>query len=306
MKTKWIKLLSVLFLFSVLFSDVHLQNASAASTSSLVKKQVSKLKKTKLLYGYSPDEVKAVHLTGKSTPEILVIYHRVSQDTYIPDAQIRVYAYNSKTKKWGVTYSYIDYETEYYTIMTVGKMLDSKKEQIVIGPLAGSAGYFTPTVIGSTDGKKIKKLISSKKSYYAGTVAIKNKVLYLGASSIVLDKYYFKGKKLYHKKGTGADDRKVAGKVTRYLYLEKKNGKVVYNGSRSFSIKKGQKIAIVRKSTKDSSEYYGYRILTSGSNQTLDYSGFAMTGKSIGTEVWHFEPDAYVGDYLTIRIKVTK
>ncbi|MBV7508939.1 hypothetical protein KW850_27430 [Bacillus sp. sid0103] len=304
MKTKWIKLVAVLFLFSVLFSTVHVQKTSAASIRSLVNKEVSKLKKTTLAGGFKAEHVKAAHLTGKSTPEILAIYQRFNDKTFMTDAQIRVYAYNSKTKKWSVTFSYKDYETDFYTIATVGKMLDSKKEQIVIGTVAGSGGYLTPTVIGSTDGKKIKKLISISKSYYGGTAAIKDKVLYLGASSIVLDKYYYTKGKLYHKKGTGADDRKAAGKVNRYLYLEKKNGKTVYNGSRSFSIKKGQKIAIVRKSTKDSSEY-GYRILSSGYSQKLEISGFAMTAKSIGTEVWHFEPEAY-GDSLTIKIKVTK
>jgi hypothetical protein len=302
MKSKWIKLLAVLFLFSVLFSHVHVQKTSAASTSSLVTKEVSKLKKSKLSGGFTPEHVKAVRLKGKSTPEILVIYQRFNEETFMHDAQIRVYAYSSKTKKWSVTYSFKDYETEPYKIETVGKMLDSKKEQIVIGTVAGSGGFFTPIVIGSTDGKRIKKLISIKKTYYGGTAAIKDKVLYLGAITIVLDKYYYKKGKLYHKKGSGADDRKVAGKVNRYLYLEKKNGKTVYNGSRSFSIKKGQKIAIVRKSTKDSSEY-GYRIL--GDSQKLDFSGFKIIAKSTGTEVWHFEPDAY-DTALTIRIKVTK
>src|SRR4051794_8878320 len=105
MKTKMVRIITAIFLVTMLFSGLQTETTSAAtsSTTTLVNNQISKIKRT-TISGYKAQDVKSAYFTGKSTPEILTIYSRFNKDFSV-DTMIRVYSFNTKTKQWGVAYS---------------------------------------------------------------------------------------------------------------------------------------------------------------------------------------------------------
>lgn len=302
-KRKVSLLISSILLFSMLLLGVvHPFTAAASSTTTLVNKQIQWLKSKTLSGGFEPESVFAASVTGKSVPEVIATYGKFNNRDFSYENKIHVYSYDTKSKKWiiAASFQYKGLDSPYMYI-TKGKLIDDKKEQVVLGTIGGSGGFLTPILLGSTDGKTVKILLAPKESYYSGDAVIRNKELFFLTSTIVEKKVVFKNGKFYFYKGTGADDRKVAAGVKYLLTLEKRNGKTVYTGSRNITLKVGEKFSIVRKDPKDSS-HYGYRILFSGN--VLE-PGVVFTAKKPGKEILTLEPEAY-GDSIEITVTVKK
>lgn len=278
-------------LISLLPTQMDSAAALSNSETKIVEKQIASLKKSKLSGGYKPIDVRSVYLLGGKYPETFVLYERFNSKTYMNDVIGKAQKYDAKKKKWSTVYTYTDRETDYYAVRAKGKMIDTKKEQLVIGPSGGNAGYVTPILIGSTDGKKIKKIFEAKKTYTFGKAVIRDQKLYLGSMTIVHDVYSYKGTKLTHRVGNGADDRKVAGQVSKYMTLDGYAGYTYLTSPHNISLKKGQSIAVVRE-YKDDTTPYVYRALSSGEG-SLKMEGYHFKAVKTGVERWTFEPDAY-------------
>ncbi|WP_214805524.1 MULTISPECIES: hypothetical protein [unclassified Exiguobacterium] len=289
----------------LIISTLPVVNDSAAALSktekSIVDRQIAALKKSKLSGGYKPIDVRSVYLLGGKYPETFTLYERFNTKTYMNDVIGKAQKYDAKKKKWTTIYTYTDRDTAYYDVWAKGKLVDAKKEQLVIGPVEGSGSFLTPILIGSTDGKAIKKVFEAKEAYPFGRALIKDKKLYLGSMTIVHDVYSYKGKTLKHRIGTGADDRDAVGKVSKYMTLDEYGGTTHLTSSKSMTLKKGQRFGIVRKSTKDTNPYV-YRALSSGESK-LKLDGYGFKAIKTGVEKWHFEPEAY-GNSVTVKFTV--
>ncbi len=275
--------------------------ALSKTEKSIVDRQIAALKKSKLSGGYKPIDVRSVYLLGGKYPETFTLYERFNTKTYMNDVIGKAQKYDAKKKKWTTIYTYTDRDTAYYDVWAKGKLVDAKKEQLVIGPVEGSGSFLTPILIGSTDGKAIKKVFEAKEAYPFGRALIKDKKLYLGSMTIVHDVYSYKGKTLKHRIGTGADDRDAVGKVSKYMTLDEYGGTTHLTSSKSMTLKKGQRFGIVRKSTKDTNPYV-YRALSSGESK-LKLDGYGFKAIKTGVEKWHFEPEAY-GNSVTVKFTV--
>ncbi|AOT01762.1 hypothetical protein ESP131_16310 [Exiguobacterium sp. U13-1] len=275
--------------------------ALSKTEKTIVDRQLAALKKSKLSGGYKPVDVRSVYLLGGKYPETFTLYERFNSNTYMNDVIGKAQKYDAKKKKWTTIYTYTDRDTDYYDVRAKGKLLDTKKEQLVIGPSGGSGGYIVPILIGSTDGKMIKKMFESKEAYPFGRALIKDKKLYVGSMTIVHDVYSYNGKTLKHRVGTGADDRIVAGKVSNYMTLDYYGGSTHLTSGKTMTLKKGQRFGIVRKSTKDTNPYV-YRAFSSGEGK-LQLDGYGFKAIKTGVEKWHFEPDAY-SDAITMKFTV--
>lgn len=274
--------------------------AMSSSEKNMVKKQVAHLKKSKLAGGYKATEVTTVHLLGHDIPETFTIYIR---DNGLKDIVYRAQTYELKTKQWRTVYKdwrYDQLSPSYF--LEQGKLVDTKKEQIVVGPFYGSGANITPELIGSTDGRQVRTLLQPDKSYSFGNVTIKNKKLYLGTASIVHDTYRYEKNKWKHRVGTGQDDRDLAGPVTKWLKLSQVNGKARFSTSRNVKLKIGDTFAIVRSDRTDTSPF-SYRTLQSGSSKMkyLYPSVYKATKK--GKEEWTFDEHAY-GLYTTLSFSI--
>ncbi|WP_290784573.1 MULTISPECIES: hypothetical protein [unclassified Exiguobacterium] len=289
----------------LIISTLPVANDSAAALSktekSIVDRQIAALKKSKLSGGYKPIDVRSVYLLGGKYPETFTLYERFNSKTYMNDVIGKAQKYDAKKKKWTTIYTYTDRDTAYYDVWAKGKLVDAKKEQLVIGPVEGSGSFLTPILIGSTDGKAIKKVFEAKEAYPFGRALIKDKKLYLGSMTIVHDVYSYKGKTLKHRIGTGADDRDAVGKVSKYMTLDEYGGTTHLTSSKSMTLKKGQRFGIVRKSTKDTNPYV-YRALSSGESK-LKLDGYGFKAIKTGVEKWHFEPEAY-GNSVTMKFTI--
>ncbi|QZY86411.1 hypothetical protein [Exiguobacterium acetylicum] len=275
--------------------------ALSKTEKSIVDRQIAALKKSKLSGGYKPIDVRSVYLLGGKYPETFTLYERFNTKTYMNDVIGKAQKYDAKKKKWTTIYTYTDRDTAYYDVWAKGKLVDAKKEQLVIGPVEGSGSFLTPILIGSTDGKAIKKVFEAKEAYPFGRALIKDKKLYLGSMTIVHDVYSYKGKTLKHRIGTGADDRDAVGKVSKYMTLDEYGGTTHLTSNKSMTLKKGQRFGIVRKSTKDTNPYV-YRALSSGESK-LKLDGYGFKAIKMGVEKWHFEPEAY-GNSVTVKFTV--
>lgn len=275
--------------------------ALSKTEKSIVDRQIAALKKSKLSGGYKPIDVRSVYLLGGKYPETFTLYERFNTKTYMNDVIGKAQKYDAKKKKWTTIYTYTDRDTAYYDVWAKGKLVDAKKEQLVIGPVEGSGSFLTPILIGSTDGKAIKKVFEAKEAYPFGRALIKDKKLYLGSMTIVHDVYSYKGTTLKHRIGTGADDRDAVGKVSKYMTLDEYGGTTHLTSSKSMTLKKGQRFGIVRKSTKDTNPYV-YRALSSGESK-LKLDGYGFKAIKTGVEKWHFEPEAY-GNSVTVKFTV--
>lgn len=289
----------------LIISTLPVANDSAAALSktekSIVDRQIAALKKSKLSGGYKPIDVRSVYLLGGKYSETFTLYERFNSKTYMNDVIGKAQKYDAKKKKWTTIYTYTDRDTAYYDVWAKGKLVDAKKEQLVIGPVEGSGSFLTPILIGSTDGKVIKKVFEAKEAYPFGRALIKDKKLYLGSMTIVHDVYSYKGKTLKHRIGTGADDRDAVGKVSKYMTLDEYGGTTHLTSSKSMTLKKGQRFGIVRKSTKDTNPYV-YRALSSGESK-LKLDGYGFKAIKTGVEKWHFEPEAY-GNSVTMKFTI--
>lgn len=289
----------------LIISTLPVANDSAAALSktekSIVDRQIAALKKSKLSGGYKPIDVRSVYLLGGKYPETFTLYERFNSKTYMNDVIGKAQKYDAKKKKWTTIYTYTDRDTAYYDVWAKGKLVDAKKEQLVIGPVEGTGSFLTPILIGSTDGKAIKKVFEAKEAYPFGRALIKDKKLYLGSMTIVHDVYSYKGKTLKHRIGTGADDRDAVGKVSKYMTLDEYGGTTHLTSSKSMTLKKGQRFGIVRKSTKDTNPYV-YRALSSGESK-LKLDGYGFKAIKTGVEKWHFEPEAY-GNSVTMKFTI--
>ena len=289
----------------LIISTLPVANDSAGALSktekSIVDRQIAALKKSKLSGGYKPIDVRSAYLLGGKYPETFTLYERFNSKTYMNDVIGKAQKYDAKKKKWTTIYTYTDRDTAYYDVWAKGKLVDTKKEQLVIGPVEGSGSFLTPILIGSTDGKAIKKVFESKEAYPFGRALIKDKKFYLGSMTIVHDVYSYTGKTLKHRVGTGADDRAAVGKVSKYMTLDEYGGATHLTSGKSMTLKKGQRFGIVRKSTKDTNPYV-YRALSSGESK-LKLDGYGFKAVKTGVEKWHFEPEAY-GNSVTMKFTV--
>ncbi|MEO2225553.1 hypothetical protein [Priestia megaterium] len=297
--------LAISFVVSSLFGI----GAEAASTNGdKIANDYVKTLKSKSKYGdWDRGDVFSAKVTGKSTPEVIAIFYKINPEYYMYNNKINIYTYNTKSKKWSVTKTM--YENEQGSplfFFSKGRLVDNVKDQFVLGTVEGSGCFLTPKVYGSVDGKTIKKLLNAKDedAFFMGNAIIKNKELFFAnSSSIVMQKWKWQKNKFISIKGTGTEDRKLAQGAKYFLYLENKKGEVVLSGNRSIKMKVGEKISIVRKNTKDSSEY-GYRLFVDGNN--LDYSKeYTAVATKPGKSTWTLEPEAY-GDSVKISINVTK
>lgn len=302
-------LLSFIIVVTSLFSVTSNSVVAKNSNTLIADKQIKMLKAKKISGGYEPSSVMPAKITGKSVSEVIASYDKFNMSTYLFDTIINVHQYNSKKKKWEIISS-LKYKNQDapFNYITKGKLLDNTKEQVVIGMHAGSGAYLSPILLGSKDGKTVKKLIQPSTEYFSGNAVIKDKQLYFLSNTIVVQKYVYKNKKFYSYKGTGSDDRKVAAGAKHFLTLETigegytmLDGYTMKNGKRTIKMKVGEKISIVRKYTKDSGDY-GYRLLTSSGDDKLSYST-VFQAKEPGKVVWKLEPNAYqdsVNIYITI------
>ncbi len=123
------------------------------------------------------------------------------------------------------------------------------------------------------------------------------------SNTIVIQKYWYKNGKFLTIKGSGADDRKVSGNAKYFLTLENKNGKSILGGNRNIRMKVGEKLSVVRKSTKDTRDY-GYRLMTYSDSDILRFGNVIQANKPGRTSLI-IEPNAY-GDRIRLNITVTK
>ncbi|MGE7122511.1 hypothetical protein ACQKIC_20220 [Peribacillus sp. NPDC046944] len=296
-----------------LFSVTSNAVGATGSDTLIVDKQVKVLKGKKLSSGYKqPTNVVAAKITGKRVSEVVASYNKFNTNTFTYNTIINVHQYDSNKKKWKVIKS-LKYNNEdsSFEYITKGKLLDNSKEQVVLGMYSGSGAYLSPIIIGSNDGKTVKKILQPTGEYFNGGAVIKGKQLYLLSNTIVVKKYVYKNKKFYSYKGTGADDRKVAAGAKHLLTLQNVGGHTMIdgytynkNGERTIKMKVGEKLSIVRNFTKDS-EVYGYRLLFDSGNDILSY-GTVFKAKKPGKIVWHIEPEAYNDYSQTVTITIVK
>ncbi|RFU65107.1 hypothetical protein [Peribacillus glennii] len=221
--------------------------AEPSSEQEIVNKQLSIVKKRKIP-GYKFYQAYPIKFTGKKVPEIVVSSYGFETGTdFINKTLLEVFQYDSSEKKWRIVNKFTDsgkiYTYRALTYITKGKLLDDKKEQLVVGYIWGSDFSLTPIVYGSTDGKKIKPLIPDKELFLVHGL------------SHVDHRYVYKKGKFNRFKGNGADDRKVAGGAKHVLMLERKNGKSYISGNKNITMELGEKFSIVRKSKTDSTDY---------------------------------------------------
>ncbi|MFJ8259537.1 hypothetical protein ACIQ4Z_20245 [Peribacillus asahii] len=284
-------LMAAIFFLLLVTTDFSYQTqttiyAKTSSTQSLVDKQLAVVKKQRIS-GYKFYEAYPVKFTGKDIPEIVVSSYGFEKGTDIIDKSLlQVYQYDKTKKKWKVVKKFTS-KNEMYTyrplgFITKGKLLDDKKEQLVVGHVWGSDFSLTPIVYGSTDGKTIKTLIpAGSKGYVDGTAIIKNKELFfVDFLSTVSERYVYKKGKFVRYKGTGADDRKIVGKAKHILMLEKRNGTSHLIGNKNIKMKVGESFSIIRKNKTDSSNYisrlYASPSVIPGRGGPLENTGGAL------------------------------
>ncbi|PLT32524.1 hypothetical protein [Bacillus sp. V5-8f] len=255
-------LLAILLLFSLVTPlQEHSEASAASSVQTMVNKQLAAVKQRKIP-GYVFHQADFVYFTGKSVPEIVVSSYGYEKGTTLIDKSLlQVYQYNPSTKKWSIINSFASsyqiYNYRPLSIITKGKLIDNKKEQMVVGYVWGSRFDLTPIVYGSTDGKKIKPLITTgENSFQDGNAIIKNKQLYFVSSlAFVKDKYVYKSGKFVRSQGTGADDLAIASGAKHSITVEKIKGKSVISAKSSITMKVGDTLSIVRKNKTDKSFY---------------------------------------------------
>lgn len=285
--------------------------AASSEINKIVQKEIKKLEKKKVA-GFHYYDAYSVHLTGKDMPEIAVSSIGYEKGTeFIDKSLLQIYQYNKSKKQWKVINKFL-YKDEMYTykplrFITKGKLMGDKREQLVAAYIWGSDNAFTPIVFGSTDGKKIKAFINNKQSYTDGTAIIKNKELFfVEFLSTVSKKYLFKKNKLVGYKGTGKDDRKLAGSAKHLLMLEKKNGNPYLSGGSTVKMKIGESLSIVRKSKTDTSSYIFRMFVDPGVLNgvgPLQNTGGALKAIKPG----NVEMSFIIGyDTKTINVKVTR
>ena len=316
-------LLSIIFVLSftlISFSqpdetDVYAKTSSS-SIQKLVNQQLEVVKKQKIS-GYKFHEAYPVRFTGKDIPEIVVSSYGFEKGSteYIDRSLLQVYQYNNSKKKWYVIQKFISKNDRYsyrpLSFITKGKLLDNKKEQLVVGHRWGNDYSLTPIVYGSTDGKTIKTLIpAGDKAFRDGTAVIKNKELFfIEFLSTVSERYVYKKGKFVRYKGTGADDRKVAGNAKHLIMLEKRNGKFYAISNKNIKMKVGESFSIIRKDKKDSSNYI-YRMYYLVTDGSLKYNGATLkavkSGKSTIRIVFDFVKPDSGSESSEIKITVVK
>lgn len=291
---------SILLILGIFISFPLTIQAMDSSEKKMVKKQIEFLKKSKLAGGYKATEVTSVHLLGRDIPETFTIYVRGEG---LKDVVYRAQTYETESKQWRTVYKdwrYDQFGASY--LLEQGKLIDTKKEQVVVGPFFGSGAIITPELIGSTDGKQVRTLLQPDKSYSFGNVKIKNKTLYLGTASIVHDTYRYEKNKWKHRIGTGQDDRDLAGPVTKWLKLSQKKGKARFSTSRNVKLRVGDTFAIVRADRTDTSPF-SYRTLQSGSSKMKYLYPSVFKAIKKGKEEWTFDEHAY-GLYTTLTFSI--
>lgn len=290
------------------------RDAQASSVQKLVDKQLETVKKQKIS-GYQFYEAYPVKFTGKDIPEVVVSSYRFEKKGFIHKSILQVYQYNKTQKKWNVIKKFTNSNGEAddpygpLRYITKGKLIDNKKEQLVVGYVWGSDVALTPIVYGSMDGKTIKSLITTgDKAFIGGDAVIKNKELFfIEHLSTVSQRYVYKNGKFIHYQGTGADDRKLAGNAKHILMLEKRNGKPFLIGNRNIKMKVGESFAIVRKDKTDTSDNYIFRLhdyILPG--EPLEVTGGALRAIKPGKFEMSILLDDTVGYRADIQITVVK
>ncbi|WP_214807788.1 hypothetical protein [Exiguobacterium sp. s144] len=279
---------AIFLCFTFLLIESLPVQASASNQAELIR-QVKLLKKSKLAGGYKASEVVTVRLLGNEMPETFTIYER---GVGLKDVVYRAQTYQKKAKQWKTIYKRFSYDQQGLSfVFDKGKLLDNELEHLVVGPAFGSGGIIIPEVVGSLDGKHVKRLLAPNKSYAFGQVVIKNNTLYAGTASIVYDTYRFEDKRWKHRIGNGQDDRDLAGKVTKLLKLNRTGKQGYFSTSRHVSLKKGDTFAIVRENPKDESQHL-YRTLRSGPSK-IDWNGYHHIALKAGNETWDFQEYNY-------------
>lgn len=259
-------MLSIILIIIVAVPSFSKNVYAKTMDEKIVDKQIAELKKKKIS-GYKFHEAYAVKFTGKNVEEIVVSSYGFEKGTnYIDKSLLQVYQYNASQKKWKILKEFVS-KNDVFTysplsFITKGKLVNSKKEALVVGHRWGNDYTLSPMVLGSVDGKTVKMLISPKnKSFTDGTAIIKGRQLYfINFLSTVSERYAYKNGKLVKYKGTGSDDRKVAGGAKHLLLLEKKYGKFSLTGNKNIRMKVGESFSIIRKNKSDRTNYI-YRFL---------------------------------------------
>ena len=285
---KRISLIVAIFLCFAFLLIQSLPVQAKTSNQAELTRQVKLLKKSKLAGGYKASEVVTVRLLGNEMPETFTIYER---GVGLKDIVYRAQTYQVKTKQWKTIYKRFSYDQQGSSfIFDKGNLLDNKLEHLVVGPAFGSGGIIIPEVVGSIDGKHVKRLLAPNESYAYGQVVIKNNTLYAGTASIVYDTYRFEDERWKHRIGNGQDDRDMAGKVTKLLKLNRTGKQGYFSTSRHVSLKKGDTFAIVRENPKDESRYL-YRTLSS--REKTGWTNNHHIALKAGKETWDFQEYNY-------------
>ncbi|MFJ7746650.1 hypothetical protein [Peribacillus sp. NPDC097295] len=286
--------------------------AKTHNVQKLVDKQLEVVKKKKIK-GYVFYEAYPVKFTGKEISEIVVSSYGFEKDTnFINKTLLQVYQYDSTKKNWKLIKKFTS-ENEMYTyrplrFITKGKLMDNKREQLVVGHVWGSDFSLTPILYGSTDGKTIKTLISpGDEGFVDGNAIIKNKELFfVDFLSSVSKRYMYKKGKFVQYDGTGADDRKIAGNAKHLLLLERRNGTMRLDGNKQIKMKVGESFSIIRKGKTDHSDYIFRMYTTINKNGPLKNTGGALKAVKPGQfEMSILLNDRY-GPSLPIKITVVK
>ncbi|EIT86275.1 hypothetical protein A374_06736 [Fictibacillus macauensis ZFHKF-1] len=276
--------------------------ASKPTTLSIVQKEMQTLNSLRPEGGYKAEKFVSAHLTGKKIPEITAIYVR-NHKGFI-DSMIRIYQYDLKTKKWNKRYEVIKKNGDQpYSLQTKGKLLDHKKEQVVLGTHNGTGRFLSTLVLGSFNGTTVKTLLQPSHQYFGGSATIRKHALFLKNGSIVADRYTFKKNRFVRSKGTGADDRIAAGNVDHYLYFDhKKNGATVFDQHHIPYFNVTQTAAFVRKDKRDNKPV-AYRLFVG--NRIVQFKGSNLYFLEGGYDTWVIEPEAY-GKKIKVKIEVTE
>lgn len=323
------KFAAVLFVIVLLFSgsnisfaktDLYINKMNAeipsltkeANKQTIVNKQIDVLKK-KNIPNYQFYKALAIYFTGSEYPEIAVSSYGFEKGTtYIDKAMLQVYQYNTRSKTWRIISTFKDqnqiYSYQPLEFITKGKLINQGKEQLVAGYVWGNDWSMSPFVYGSTDGKTVKRLISTgDTAFIDGNAIIKDKELFcVDSLSIVQYRYKFQNGSFKQFKGTGADDWRLTSEAAHKIYLERRGETTFFSGPTVFKMKVGESLGIVRKNKKDQTSYY---LRVDGNNLykgdvLADISGGVITAMKPGIVTFSMILDYHT--LQTIRVEVRK
>ncbi|MCD5324168.1 MULTISPECIES: hypothetical protein [Pontibacillus] len=214
--------------------DFSNQQSGSIEAKDIVDQQMKKLKTFRA--NEFEIEVAQFYITGKAIPEILEI--RTEKVPFLEEAQVQVsiYQYQPEVNEWRVSLEEIFTEMEAKpSLLSSGKVMGDKREQLVIGKNTGSGGYLSFFVIGSKDKRNIEMLLDLyDSSFHQGTTSFAENELVIRENDelsqvYVWDNNVFRQKKVMETKNDLIIGEWSRGEGKNGVYVFKSNGKVEFN-----------------------------------------------------------------------------